>query len=311
MRLVVVAGPTASGKTALALSLAELSNSEIVGFDSVQLYRDFDVGTAKPTPAELARVPHHMIGVADARSPWTAGEYARQARPVIEAIWTRGRVPVLVGGTGFYLRALLHGLSPAPAADESIRARLRSRSAEQVHRLLQRLDPVSARRIAPADRSKAIRAVEVRLLTGKSLPQAWTTPPLPPWPQARILKLGLTPDRPALYQRINDRAAAMFAGPILEETRRLLDVYPHDLRIWFSHGYKQACDVILRQVPLSAALPEAQQEQRRYAKRQWTWFRADPDFHWLTGFGDERRVQAQALALLRSFIAQGADPASP
>lgn len=310
MQLIVVAGPTASGKTALALALAKQAASEIVGFDSVQLYRDFDIGAAKPTKEELRQVPHHLIGVADARQPWTAGEYARRARPVIEAIWKRGRIPLLVGGTGFYLRALLEGLSPAPVADEALRARLRAKPAEQLHRLLQRLDPDSSRRITVADRSKAIRALEVRLLTGQPLAQTWETKPGSPWPRAQVLKMGLAPERAALYGRIDRRAAAMFAGPILDETRHLLSTYPEHLRIWSSHGYKQASDVVLRGVALATALPEAQQEQRRYAKRQWTWFRADPAFTWLPGFGDDSQIQQRAQELIQSFTDQTADRAS-
>lgn len=305
MRLIVVAGPTASGKTALALDLAKRIGAEIVGFDSVQLYREFDIGTAKPTKEELRLVPHHMIGVADAKAPWTAGEYARRARPVIATIWKRERIPLLAGGTGFYLRALLQGLSPAPAADEALRARLRGKPATQLHRLLRRLDPEASRRISIADRSKAIRALEVRLLTGKPLAKVWERRPEEAWPGARVLKLGLAPERAALYERINGRAAAMFSGPILDETRRLLRMYPQELRIWSSHGYKQACDILLRGVPAATALIEAQQEQRRYAKRQWTWFRADPGFTWLTGFGDESGVQQRAAELASEFIAQG------
>lgn len=300
---VVVAGPTASGKTALALALAGQCAGEIVNFDSVQLYRDFDVGTAKPSAAEMARAPHHLIGAADAHAPWTAGEYARQARPVIEAVAARGRAVILVGGTGFYLRALLEGLSPAPSAPAALRARLQARSAEQLRRLLQRLDPEAAARIAPRDLSKTIRALEVRLLTGRGMARGWRAEPPQPWGAVRTLKLGLAPDRAALYARIQRRAEAMFAGGIQAETRRLLPQYPPELRIWSSHGYKQACDIVLRGADTAAALAEAQLEQRHYAKRQWTWFRADPAVHWLHGFGDDAAVQAEALALAARHIA--------
>jgi tRNA dimethylallyltransferase len=303
---VVVAGPTASGKTALALALAEGLAGEIVNFDSVQLYRDFDLGSAKPTSAEQARVPHHLIGVADAREPWTAGEYARRARPVVEGLAARGKLTVLVGGTGFYLRALLEGLSPAPAASEALRRKLRRRTPEQLHRLLERLDAEAAGRIAVRDAERAIRALEVRLLSGRPQAEGWRAAPQAAWRGLRTLKLGLAPERTALYERIDRRAAAMFGGGIQEETRRLLSVYPAELRIWTSHGYKQACDIVLRGADAAAALAEAQQEQRRYAKRQWTWFRADPAMHWLAGFGDEAAIQREALALARG----GFDPAS-
>ncbi len=305
-RAVVVAGPTASGKTALALALAEALDGEIVNFDSVQLYRDFDFGTAKPTRKEMERVPHHLIGVADARAPWTAGEYARQARPVVEAIAARGKLPILAGGTGFYLRALLEGLSPAPAASEELRQKLRRRTPEQLHRLLARLDPEAAGRIAGRDAERAIRTLEVRLLSGRPQEAGWRAAPPEAWRELRTVKLGLAPERAALYARIERRAAAMFAGGIQEETRRLLGVYPAELRIWSSHGYKQACDIVLRGADAAAALAEAQQEQRHYAKRQWTWFRADPAMHWLGGFGDEPAIQGAALQTVRDAGAAGA-----
>ncbi|MGH9468251.1 MAG: tRNA (adenosine(37)-N6)-dimethylallyltransferase MiaA [Terriglobales bacterium] len=313
---IVVAGPTASGKTALALALHEqLRNrcaSEIVNFDSVQLYRDFDVGTAKPTPAELGRAPHHLISVADAHTPWTAGEYARRARPVLEGIFARGHVAILTGGTGFYVRALLEGLAPAPASDAELRRKLQRRSPEQLHRLLQRLDPEAGERISPRDWSRTVRALEVRLLTGRPLGEFWRAAKQSgmsgEWPQLCVLRLGLAPERTALYARINRRAAAMFAGPIQEETRRLLASYPADLRIWSSHGYKQACDIVLRGADPAAALAEAQQEQRHYAKRQWTWFRAETGMRWMAGFGDELAVQKQAAELA---LSAGGAPFAP
>ncbi len=310
LQIIVVTGPTASAKTALGLALAGALGGEIVNFDSVQLYRDFDAGAAKPTAAEMARVPHHLVAVADAHAPWTAGEYARQARPVIEAVAARGRMPVLVGGTGFYLRALLEGLSPAPATDERLRERLRRRSDEQLHRLLARLDPERAARIAVRDRAKAIRALEVRLLNGESMTEQWRQQPPSPWAGVEALKLGLAPERAALYARINRRAAAMFAGPIQEEACRLLPHYPAELRIWSSHNYKQALDIVLRGADAVAALEEAQLEQRHYAKRQWTWFRADSAVHWLAGFGDDPAIQAETLSWALQAMSRGADRAS-
>ncbi|MGH9475017.1 MAG: tRNA (adenosine(37)-N6)-dimethylallyltransferase MiaA [Terriglobales bacterium] len=309
----VVAGPTASGKTALALALAERlrpqTECEIVNFDSVQLYRDFDLGTAKPVPEELALVPHHLIGVADARVPWTGGEYARRARPLVEDILRRGRLPILAGGTGFYLRALLQGLSPAPLTNAALRQRLQRKSPDELHRLLLRLDPEAHARIALRDTSRAIRALEVRLLSGQAIGAVWRASPPQPWSGLRPLRVGLAPDRIALYGRIDARAARMFAGAIQEETRRLLQRYPPDVRIWNSHGYKQACDIVLRGAAAATALAEAQQEQRHYAKRQWTWFRADAQIRWLAGFGDNPEIQAEAAKLARAAIAPGAGPA--
>ncbi|HWG37949.1 MAG TPA: tRNA (adenosine(37)-N6)-dimethylallyltransferase MiaA [Terriglobales bacterium] len=306
----VIAGPTASGKTPLALALAEGLAVEVVNFDSVQIYRDFDVGSAKPSPDAMQRVQHHLIGVADAHEPWSAGEFARRARPVIEQIAHRRHLPILVGGTGFYLRALLDGLSPLPATPVELRERLQRRTPEQIHRLLSRLDPESARRIAARDASKAVRALEVRLLTGRGLGAAWQASPPEPWRQVRALRLGLAPERAALYQRIHERAAQMFSGPIQDEARRLLPQYPPGLRIWTSHGYKQAADIVLRGAERGAAQAEAELEQRHYAKRQWTWFRRDPRVQWLGGFGDDAVLQQQALELVRAWLcAPCTDPA--
>jgi tRNA dimethylallyltransferase len=300
--VVVIAGPTASGKTALSLIVAEWLDGEIVSFDSMQVYRDFDVGAAKPTPDELYRVPHHFIGEVSPQEHFTAGEYARRARPRILEIHGRGRIPVLVGGNGFYLRALLDGLFAGPEHDDQLRGRLRERAErrgpESLHRLLRRLDPEAAARIAPADVPKAIRALEVRLLAGQPMSELWRRSPAEPFREVRALKLGLAPPRTELYGRIDRRAAEMFAGPIIEETRRLLQQYSESLRVFSSHGYKQACDMIVRGVPAAQAILEAQQEQRNYAKRQFTWFRRDPEIHWLHGFGDDPTIQHEAREYL-------------
>lgn len=304
--VLVVAGPTASGKTALALYLARHLHGEIVNFDSMQVYRDFDLGTAKPTPEEMAQAPHHLISVATPEAPFTAGEYARCARALLPQIATRGGLPILVGGTGFYLRALLEGLFEGPPADEALRQRLRRRAQrhgpESLHSLLRRLDPEAARRIAPRDAAKAIRALEVRILTGKPMAQLWREQAPEAFTLADPVKIGLNPPRAQLYERIDRRAAAMFAGGIQAETERLLQRYPAHLRVFEAHGYKQACDILLRGVPLSTALPEAQQEQRNYAKRQWTWFRRDMEMHWLDGFGDDPAIQAAALEWVKGEL---------
>jgi len=298
--LIVIAGPTGSGKTPLALHLAVRFHGAIVNFDSMQVYRDLDLGTAKPSREELARVPHHFIGEVAPDAVFTAGEYARRARARIAELNQRGELPVLVGGTGFYLRALLEGLFPGPPRDEALRVRLRQRAAargpEYVHRLLRRLDPAAAAGVAPRDVARAIRAVEVRLRSGRRMSELWREHPPEALAGVRALKLGLNPPRAALYARIDRRAEAMFAGGIQAETSGLLERYPPSLPVFAAHGYKQACDILLRGAAPAAALAEAQQEQRRYAKRQWTWFRRDPTLHWLDGFGDDAAVQRAAAS---------------
>jgi tRNA dimethylallyltransferase len=299
--LLVVVGPTASGKTAVALVLAEHFGGEIVSFDSMQLYKGFELGTAQPTREELARIRHHFIGEIEPTTEMTAGEYARQGRFRIRQIVERGRAPVLVGGTGFYLRALLEGLFAGPSRQEELRARLRqrvrARGPQYVHRILRRVDRAAAARIAPRDVPKAIRAIEVRLVAGRPMGELWRALPPEPFAGAQPIKIGLNPPRELLYDRINRRAEHMFGGPIQEETRHLLSEYPVTLKVFNAHGYKQACDLLLRGASLPVALPEAQQEQRNYAKRQLTWFRRDRSIHWLAGFGDDPAIQRSAIAI--------------
>jgi tRNA dimethylallyltransferase len=224
--LVAVLGPTGSGKTSLSLALAEHFHGEIVNCDSVAMYRDFEIGTAKPTIAERSRVPHHLLDCVDPTAYITAGEYARQARKVLEEIKTRGRVPVVVGGTGLYLQALLEGLFPGPERSEQLRDRLRQRAKRKayLHRLLHRLDPAAAAKIHSNDTPKLIRAIEVCLASRKEISEMWKEG-RDPLKGFHILRLGLNPDRAALYQRINHRAQQMFDFGLVEETRRMLKKY--------------------------------------------------------------------------------------
>jgi tRNA dimethylallyltransferase len=301
----VVAGPTGSGKSALALHLAGRPclgkpGGEIVNFDSMQVYRGFDVGTAKLPPAERAGVAHHLIDVAEASDVFAAGDFARAATAAIAGIAARGNLPVLVGGTGFYLRALLDGLFEGPARDEPLRGRLSAREAVRpgsLHRLLQRLDPASAARIHTSDKHKTMRALEVRLLTGGTMADAFAreTAGLSGY---RIVKLALNPDRTALYDRLNTRAHSMFTNGLLEETAALLSRYPSDAKPFAALGYAQAVRHLRGACTLEQAILDTQTKTRQYAKRQWTWFRADPQIHWLTGFGDDPAVQAEADAFL-------------
>ena len=295
---VLLLGPTGSGKTALSLALAEQFNGEIVSCDSVAVYRGMDLGSAKPSREERARAPHHLIDVADPDKPFTAGEYSRQARTALHDITKRGRLPIVTGGTGLYLRTLTEGLFAGPERQEDLRERL-LRSIQRhgkmwLHRLLTRLDPVSATRIHANDAPKLIRAIEVCLAGRKPLSQVLARDPLVGF---RLLRIGLNPPREALYQRLNARCAAMFAAGLVEETRQLIERYG-PVKALDSLGYRQARGVLEGTLTVEAGIAAAQQGHRNYAKRQMTWFRREPDVYWLDDFGDAAETIAAAGALI-------------
>jgi tRNA dimethylallyltransferase len=303
--LVVVLGPTASGKTALSLVLREQFQGEVVNCDSVALYREFEIGTAKPSASERARAPHHLFDVVEPTVFVTAGEYARRARAVLEEIKARGHLPIVVGGTGLYLRALLEGLFPGPERSEELRERLRERAEVHgpgyLHRVLHRLDPAASARIHANDTPKLIRAIEVCLASRRQLTEMWEEG-RNALQGFRILRLGLNPDREALYARINDRARHMFDAGLVEETRQLLAKYGDAARPLASLGYKQAVQLIRGELTRDAAITAAQQGHRNYAKRQMTWFRREPDVSWLAGFGDDAKVQSKAIARVEEIV---------
>jgi tRNA dimethylallyltransferase len=296
--LVVVLGPTASGKTALSLAIAERFRGEIVNCDSVAMYRGFDIGTAKPTAAERARAPHHLIDCVEPSSYMTAGEYARRARQVIEEIKARGNLPIVVGGTGFYLRALLEGLFPGPQRSEELRGRLRERDSSRgsgyLHCILRRLDRAAAERIHANDVPKLVRAVEVCLASHHKMTELWQQQGRDALRGFRILRIGLDPDRQALYERINQRAREMFEVGLVEETQRLVDRYGDRAGPLGSLGYKQATQLLRGELTREQAIQAAQQAHRNYAKRQMTWFRREPEVRWLLGFGDDGKIQREA-----------------
>lgn len=304
--LVVVLGPTASGKTALSLALAERFHGEIVNCDSVAMYREFDIGTAKPTASERARAPHHLLDCVAPTGHITAGEYARQARQVLQEIKMRGHLPILVGGTGLYLRALLEGLFPGPQRSEELRQRLReraeSRGSSYLHRTLRRFDRAAAEKIHANDTPKLIRAIEVCLASRQKMTDLWQQNGRDPLRGFRILRLGLDPDRQALYDRINRRAEQMFAAGLIEETQRLLEKYGNAGAL-ASLGYKQSVQFLRGELTREQALQAAKQAHRNYAKRQMTWFRREPDVHWLRGFGDDEKIQREAVAITKNSIA--------
>jgi tRNA dimethylallyltransferase len=303
--LIVLVGPTASGKTSLALRLAEAFNGEIVSCDSVAVYREMEIGTAKPTHEERTLVQHHMIDIASPDEACTAGDYSRQAREALTGITERGHLPIVAGGTGLYLRALIDGLFPAPPQKPGQRERLRklakTRGPSYLHRLLTRLDTAAAAAIHPNDVPKAIRAIEVSLAAEEPLTQQWQKG-RDALTGYRILRLGLNPPRTRLYERINQRAAAMFDRGLIEETERLIARYGADCRPLTSLGYAEAVAVLQNEITREQAVAQAQQGHRNYAKRQLTWFRREPNIHWLEGCGGDEDITDKALHLTARFL---------
>ncbi len=296
--LVAIVGPTASGKSALGVRLAKKFGGEILACDSTQVYRGFDIGTAKPTVAERSGVPHHLLDVVEPSYAFTAGEFRTRAIEVLSDLRQRARLPILTVGTGLYLRALLEGLADAPARSETLRARLESRadahSLQYLHRVLRRLDPDAAVRIGSRDRPKMIRAIEVCLLTGRPLTeihQAGRTPLQGYHP----IKIGLQPPRAALYGRIERRVHTMIERGWLDEVSALIgkgvaqDTKPFDFI-----GYSELSAHLEGTVTLAAATKAISQSTRRYAKRQLTWFRKETHVHWLPGFGDDSVIAEAA-----------------
>jgi len=298
--LIAIVGPTGSGKTALSLEIAERFGGEIVNCDSVAIYREFEIGTAKPSVEERARAPHHLIDILDPGQQMTAGEYARIGREVLEQIKARGKMPIVVGGTGFYLRALLEGLFEGPERSDELRERLRDieqrHGAEYLHRMLRRLDRASAERIHANDVPKVIRAIEVCLQARQPMTELWQQG-RDPLTGFRILRVGLNPERNALYTRINRRCEQMFEAGLIEETKRLMEKCPNAPAL-SSLGYKQAAQFLRGEINKKLAVWAAQQGHRNYAKRQLTWFRREPDVKWIAGFGGEPELQRRAIELI-------------
>jgi tRNA dimethylallyltransferase len=303
--LVAVAGPTGSGKSELALAITAEFDGEVVNCDSLQVYRYFDLGTAKLPEADRRGIPHHLIDVVGPDEVFTAGEYARQARTVLAAISGRAKLPVVAGGTGFYLRALLDGLFSGPSRDQALRDRLGDRERRRpgsLHRLLRRLDPKAAASIHAHDVPKVMRALEVCLLMRRPVSELFETG-RDALGGYRALKIGLSPNREALYQRLDERCRRMFECGLVEEVQHILDLgFSQSLKPFESHGYKQALQMLHGELSLKEAIFYAQRNTRRYAKRQMTWFRQEPAMVWLKGFGDEADVQAAARELVRGFL---------
>jgi tRNA dimethylallyltransferase len=304
--LVAVAGPTGSGKSDLALLLAERFDGEIVNCDSLQVYRHFDIGTAKLPLSERRGIPHHLIDILDPDQLFTAGEYARLARTTIAEISARGRLPILAGGTGFYLRALLEGLFEGPVRDQPLRDRLRAREARRsgsLHRLLRRFDSTAAGKIHANDVPKVTRALEICLLTRQPVSRLFEQG-RDALPGYRTLKLGLLPDRETLNPRLDARCAWMFEHGLVEEARSILALgFPPACKPFESHGYKQAMQLIAGELSARDAVFYAQRNTRHYAKRQITWFRRERELQWLKGFGGAPYIRQAALESVANFLA--------
>lgn len=303
-RLVVILGPTASGKSALAIDLAQKFNGEIVCCDSTQVYRHFDIGTGKVPLAEQQGIPHHLMDLAEPQEVFTAGDYRRLAARKLEEIGVRGKLPVLTVGTGLYLRALLEGLDDMPVRSEALRERLRERAANRgpdyLQRILAKCDRTSAWQIAARDTQKIIRAIEVSLLSG--------TPASELRGRNRaalqgflVIKIGLMPEREKLYELIDHRVESMLASGWLDEVRNLIrEQIPCDAKPFTFLGYAQLREHLECGTPLDKAVREIQQATRRYSKRQVTWFRREVNVHWFDGFGHDISIQSQAREILTS-----------
>jgi len=295
--LIVVAGPTGTGKSELALRLAESIGGEIVNYDSVQIYRGFDIGSAKPSPEQRRRVPHHLYDIVDADDEFNAADYARLAREICTDIDARGKRTILVGGTFFYLRALLSGLPEMPGRDEALRARIRGiadrpRGSQRLHRWLSKIDARSGRRIAPEDKHRVERALEVWITSGK---------PISSWErdvdELPSIKLALDVERKRLGAMLDARVESMFRGGLIEETRALLERYPATARPFGTIGYKEAAAVVRGEMSEADALAETRRRTRAYAKRQRTWLRSERNVHWLDA-SDRDQAFAAALRII-------------
>ncbi len=302
---IAVVGPTASGKTALGLALAERFRGEIVSCDALQVYRHMDIGTAKASAGEREKIAHHLLDLREPCEDFTAGDYQRMGREALKAIRARGNLPVVVGGTGFYLRVLTDGLFEGPGRSEELRARLRRivarRGPQCIHSALHRADPESANRLASADAERNIRAYEIYLQSGRTMTW-WQSQPKDILTGFRWLKLSIRRPRADLYARIDRRVEEMFRQGFVEEVRALMAGYPRDCHAFKAIGYRQIAGYLEGKWSLEQALADTQRESRRYAKRQLTWFRADPEIVWLDAASGEEAPLAAAADLAALFL---------
>lgn len=301
-----IVGPTASGKTELGVALAlHLGRGEIVNCDLVQIYRGIEIATAKPTAEEKRGVPHHLIDYVDPRINYTAADWAQDAARAIGEIEARGNVPILVGGTGFYLRALRNPFFESPKTDERLRERIRKikekKGAEFLHKMLGRVDPAAAAKLFPRDYVRTCRALEVFFQTGRRFSEVQPARAAAPEFAARIRIFALNPPRAALYQKIDARARIHFEMGLVEEVKQLRESgVKDDTNALGAHGYRRVCEYLRGERTLESALERARQDVRNYAKRQLTWFRRETGVSWLEGFGNDEKIRSELWEMLKS-----------
>ena len=301
--VVVIVGPTASGKSTLGIEIALRLNGEIINCDSVQVYKGIEIATAKVPLQERKNIPHHLIDFVPPNINYTAGDWAREAVAKIDDIESRGKVPFLVGGTGFYLRALRRPFFPSPQTDEALRRRINKirerRGAEHLHRLLRRIDPASAAELYPRDWPRVQRAIEVCLQTGRPMSAQKEKRAEPHASSRRLRIIALNPPRAELYRRINERTEAHFAAGLVQEVEDLLAAgVPPESNALGAHGYRRVVEFLLGKRDLLSAIEQTKLDVRHYAKRQLTWFRHEPDVEWFGGFGEEKWVLLSVLDAL-------------
>lgn len=302
---IAIVGPTASGKTRLAIALALRFGGEIISCDALQVYRGMDIGTAKASPGEQRQVRHHLLDIQDPDRDFTAGDYQRIGREIIRRLHEHGVIPFVVGGSGFYLRALIDGLFDGPARDEALRERMRRiigiKGAPVLHRALHRVDPQSAARVSKNDAERIIRAYEIHLVSGKTM-SWWQSQPRDFFTGCRWLRIGVNLPREELYRRIDKRVEEMFQAGFVEEVQRLLKKHDRTAHAFTAIGYRQIVDHLEGRASLEQAISETQKQSRRYAKRQLTWFRAEQNIVWLDGLRPPDEVEREAALRVSEFL---------
>ena len=300
-----IVGPTASGKTEIGVALAlRLGNGEVINCDSVQIYKDIQIATAKPAVEEMKGVPHHLINYVEPEITYTASDWGKDASKKIIEIEDRGSVPILVGGTGFYLRSLREPFFEGPKADETLRVRLQNlaetKGPEHLHKILARIDPKSAEKLFPKDYVRTMRAIEVYFQTGKPMSELQPKRRKPPEFATRIKVFALNPPRDVLYSKINARAEGHFKQGLVEEVRKLREGgLRDDTNALGAHGYRRVCEYLRGERTIESAIEQTKQDVRNYSKRQMSWFRHKEKVTWLDGFGSEESTQENLWKILR------------